>query len=502
MPMHPSNKFWWFVAFSIGVTLLVFVGVTALFWHALSPAEKAFLLDIVKRHPTYPFSLFILLLVAIGFLLDGFLNNYIIPVNKIADEVTLIHRVNRSHRIRIEAGADVARLVRAVNEAADRFEAYDQEVRDKYRVLKDALDAEKDFLSGVIAELPKALLVCDDDGRVLLYNRRAMQLLSVPLDAPGGAVSPGCYVGLGRSVFDLFEKEDILQAIEKSGRTAPGDPSCQMADFLQAGPHDRLLRLEVMPIFNRRRQWHGFVLTVDENQPVAAQPANGYGPAPPATADPYFDFDLFRRSGRLPVLEQQPLSDIACTAFDTETTGLDPRGGDAIVAIGAVRIVNGRLLREEIFDRLVNPLRPVPAAATRIHGIDDAMLKDRPVIDQVLPQFHRFAADSVLVAHNASFDMRMLQLQEARTGLSFNQPVLDTLMLAAVVHPWHRNHSLEAVAARIGVPVAGRHTALGDALIAAELFLKLIPLLAEMNIVTLKDALVASQNTLWARMKY
>lgn len=502
MPMHPSNKFWWFVAFAIGVTLLVFVGVTALFWHALSPAEKVFLLDIVKRHPTYPFSLFILLVVAIAFLLDGFLNNYIIPVNKIADEVTLIHRVNHSHRIRIEAGADVTRLVRAVNEAADRFEAYAQEVRDKYRAVKDALDAEKDFLAGVIAELPKALLVCGEDGRVLLYNRRAMQLLSVPQDSTGGVLPPGCYVGLGRSVFDLFESESIMPAIEQTKRMAVEEAFCQAVDFFQAGPHGRLLRMEVMPILNRLRQWHGFVLTVDEIEPAGAQPVNGNGPAPPVKADQYFDFDLFRSPGRLAVLEQQSLTHIACTVFDTETTGLDPRGGDAIVAIGAVRIVNGRLLREEIFDRLVNPLRPVPAAATRIHGIDDAMLKDRPTIDQVLPQFHRFAAGSVLVAHNAAFDMRMLQLQETRTGLPFNQPVLDTLMLAAVVHPWHRNHSLEAVAARIGVPVVGRHTALGDALIAAELFLKLIPLLAKMNIVTLKDALVASQNTLWARMKY
>jgi DNA polymerase-3 subunit epsilon len=91
---------------------------------------------------------------------------------------------------------------------------------------------------------------------------------------------------------------------------------------------------------------------------------------------------------------------------------------------------------------------------------------------------------------------------EARTGVAFKQPVLDTLLLSQVIHPHQPEHSLEAIAARLGVPVIGRHTALGDAIVTGEVFLRMIPVLAEKGIVTLKDARDAAQQTLYARIRY
>ena len=88
------------------------------------------------------------------------------------------------------------------------------------------------------------------------------------------------------------------------------------------------------------------------------------------------------------------------------------------------------------------------------------MLEGKPTIAKVLPAFHAFAQDTVLVAHNAAFDMRFLQLKEAATGIVFDQPVLDTLLLSAVVHPNQESHRLEEIAARFDVTVLGRHTAL------------------------------------------
>lgn len=216
----------------------------------------------------------------------------------------------------------------------------------------------------------------------------------------------------------------------------------------------------------------------------------------------FFDFDLFGQAEPSPRIAHRLLSELNYTVFDTETTGLDPGGGDEIIALGAARIVNGRLLREERFDELVDPHRTIPPASIRIHGIHPGMIKGRPGIDQVLPRFHSYVADTILVGHNVAFDMRLLQVKESATGIRFTNPVLDTLLLSAVLHLAQSDHTMEAIAERLGVSIEGRHTAMGDAVATANIFLKMLPLLAENGILTLDDAMNASKKTLFARIKY
>ena len=216
----------------------------------------------------------------------------------------------------------------------------------------------------------------------------------------------------------------------------------------------------------------------------------------------YYDFDLFRASEQTRELADRKLTDLSYTVFDTETTGLDPSKGDEIIQIGATRIVNGKLRRQECFEQLVDPQRPIPTVSIPIHGIEPAMVAGQPTIAAVLPTFHAFAHDTVLVGHNVAFDMRFLQLKEERTGVRFDQPVLDTLLLSAHVHPQQESHQLEAIAERFDVAVLGRHSALGDAMVTAEVFLKLIPLLAEKGIHTLGEARDAARQTYYARLRY
>jgi DNA polymerase III subunit epsilon len=216
----------------------------------------------------------------------------------------------------------------------------------------------------------------------------------------------------------------------------------------------------------------------------------------------YYDFDLFQTTDQTSALDDRPLSELVYTVFDTETTGLNPTEGDQIIQIGAVRCVNAKLLRQESFEQLVNPGRLIPEATVAIHGINQDMVSGKPSITEVLPAFYAFAQDSVLVAHNAAFDMKFLQLQEANTGLLFHHPVLDTLLLSAVVHPNQESHRLEAIAERFNITVLGRHTALGDALVTAEVWLRLIPLLQAMGITTLRQAREAAQKTYYARLSY
>ena len=215
-----------------------------------------------------------------------------------------------------------------------------------------------------------------------------------------------------------------------------------------------------------------------------------------------YDFDLFRASEQARELADRQLTELAYTVFDTETTGLQPSQGDEILQIGATRIVAGKLRREDCFEQLVDPRRDIPEASIPIHGITPEMVAGAPTIDTVLPAFHAFAQDTVLVAHNAAFDMRFLELKQASTGVVFDQPVLDTLLLSALVHPQQESHRLEAIAERFGVPILGRHTAVGDAMVTAEIFLKLIPLLAERGIHTLGQARDAARQTYYARVSY
>jgi len=236
--------------------------------------------------------------------------------------------------------------------------------------------------------------------------------------------------------------------------------------------------------------------------PIARPEEGGESLLPAGSGRPeYYDFDLFSQLDSGADLDR-PLASLIYTVFDTETTGLDPSGGDEIIQIGAVRIVNGRLLRQETFDQLVDPQRRIRRESVAIHGITNEMVRGQPTAATVLPAFHRFCGDTVLVGHNVAFDMRFLELKEAEAGVAFTMPVLDTLLLSAVLHPNQESHRLDAIAERLGVNIEVRHRALDDAVATGEIFLKLLPLFAEKGIVTLRQALEASRQTYLARIEY
>ena len=208
----------------------------------------------------------------------------------------------------------------------------------------------------------------------------------------------------------------------------------------------------------------------------------------PARAVPravVYDFDLLGKA-RNPEVSSSKLEDLTFVVFDTETTGLLPREGDEICQIAAVRIVNGRRVETEVFDTLVNPGRKIPRAASDVHGITDAMVVGAPDIAEVGARFHRFAQGAVLVAHNAPFDMEFLRRKEAVIGAVFDHPVLDTVLLSAVVFGQSEVHSLDALTHRLGItiPQEARHTAIGDTVATAEAFLKLLPALKARGITT------------------
>jgi DNA polymerase-3 subunit epsilon len=203
-----------------------------------------------------------------------------------------------------------------------------------------------------------------------------------------------------------------------------------------------------------------------------------------------YDFDLLSKARNDHVAEAR-LENLTYVVFDTETTGLLPAQGDEIVQIAAVRIVNGKRVEAEVFDTLVNPRRSIPASSTEVHGITEAMVADAPGIEVVGRDFHRFAEGAVLIAHNAPFDMEFLRRHEAGIGLRFDNPILDTVLLSAVVYGQHEVHSLDALTHRLGItiPEEARHTAIGDTVATADAFLKLLPMLQGKGLATFGDVL-------------
>lgn len=186
-----------------------------------------------------------------------------------------------------------------------------------------------------------------------------------------------------------------------------------------------------------------------------------------------------------------PLIAISAVAVDTETTGLDASKA-RIIQIGAVSIGEGRVQPERRFDALVNPGEPVPPNSTRIHGITSTDLEGKPDFATVWPSFESFTSNRILVGHSIGFDLAVLRNECLKAGLPWEKPaVLCIRLLATVANPNLPDHSLDTLAAWLGINIAGRHTAWGDAAAAAEIFVALLPQLRKRNIRTLGEAEIA-----------
>lgn len=162
--------------------------------------------------------------------------------------------------------------------------------------------------------------------------------------------------------------------------------------------------------------------------------------------------------------------------FDTETTGLKADGGDRLIEIGCVELVN-HIPSGRTYHVYVNPEREVHPDALAVHGLDNAFLADKPLFQDVVEPFLEFVGQSRLVAHNAAFDRGFINMELVRTGReAFSDDVfVDTLALARRRHPGASN-SLDALCSRYGVDNSGRtkHGALLDAEILSEVYIELL----------------------------
>ena len=161
--------------------------------------------------------------------------------------------------------------------------------------------------------------------------------------------------------------------------------------------------------------------------------------------------------------------------FDTETTGLSFPGGDRLVEIGCVELIN-RVMTGRTFHAYVNPERDMPVEAFKVHGLSSVFLSDKPVFHEVVEDLIDFMGDCPLVAHNAAFDFGFLNGELTRCGrpIMAVDRMIDTLAIARTRHPGAK-HSLDALCARYGVDLSARtlHGALLDAQLLAQVYVEL-----------------------------
>ena len=691
------------------LALLALIGWAA--WDTFDAEQRASAASLLRSGAGLPLIGGFAMVGVLGIALHLTFARWVRPLRGIAEQARLIAMSNPKHRLVPAGGSEVRDLAASVNLLAERYQALGEDVEMRIREANALLEEEKNTLAALMSKLTQGVLVCNPDGRILLYNPRAQRLLEGPARQSGA----GDWIGLGRSVYGVIDENLIEHALGNIRHRLEFGESNLLVPFVAPRPGGQLLSAHLVPILDHDRGVRGYILTFEDitrqfgsesrrglllqsltegqrsaiggiraaietvltfpemdesgrqqffevirdealkvsqhldrleeeygqelkrqlpveeilgsdllgaiernlketrgrdidvsaplepvwlkidsyaiirclvflvdqltewcraehltlkleakrslaslelqwsgaalhmealrrwgmrNVATDGRPAmmlfeaieqHGGAVWPDRTGpnerpclrvilpvsevdagaltarsdDGYghdFDFHLFDSRGETCDLPSVPLDRLSITVVDTETTGLDPDRGDEVVAIGAVRIINGRILRQESFDSFVRPKREISEAARAIHGISGDMLRAEPPIEEVLPRLKKFVEDTVIVGHNVAFDMRFFAAVQKSSGVGFSNTVLDTLLLDYVLSPNQEDKSLEAIAGRLGLQVTGRHTALGDALSTAEIFLALIPLLAEHGIRTLGDAVAACRASPYARM--
>ena len=161
-------------------------------------------------------------------------------------------------------------------------------------------------------------------------------------------------------------------------------------------------------------------------------------------------------------------------ALDVETTGFSPKSGDRVIEIGAVAIKDRCIVAE--FSSLIDVGKKIPWRVQQVHGITNKMLEGEPTPDEVLPEFYKFIAGSILVAHNASFDIGFLKHEFALLGMSLNNQSLCTLKMSRKLYPNLPNHKLKTVSRYLleeSCEQMQMHRALDDAKLAGMIWLEM-----------------------------
>ena len=323
--------------------------------------------------------------------------------------------------------------------------------------------ATKDQLATVMAGVEHPILMVTHSGIVSLYNRAAEAMFGDRA------------LHLGSSVFSLFDAVALRNALAKleDGDQSADDVSLALAVTLNEEQPQQPVRLYSL-------QAGGFILMIHGAAPVDL---------PHVAADPVAnDPQVINR--------ETPLDQLPVTIFDCETTGLNAMQ-DRMVSFGTLRMIGSRQFPLSALDVVINPGRSIPSLATSIHGITDSVVAHAPRFAEVWPRLSPHLQDCVLVGHHIGFDVGFIENELSLAGLAWEAPrLIDTARLIRLIKGLHHDPSLDEAAQLYGLSAVGRHSALGDTLLTAQLFACLLDEFRERGVTTyggLQDSLSAGR---------
>ena len=311
-------------------------------------------------------------------------------------------------------------------------------------------------LVAVLASMSSGVVVLTAQGQVSLLNNTARELLGAER------------ARVGTSLFAALSRKTVLAAMARAQKSDhPLEALFERLDGVSlqgrvAALPDQEGAIIIFPPVELDRHRPGVEFDLELHE------------VPPATTALSLDLRL----DELPVV-----------IVDTETTGLDVRV-DNIVSLGAVCAHGPRLFRNRLIDDLVDPGRPIPPDSTKVHGITDAMVRNARAFPEVWADFQRLARNRVVVGHNVPFDLTIMREECRRHQRPWIDLVfIDTLRLASLLNPTLGQYDLDTLAEIYQIDIHGRHTALGDALVTAELFFRMLPRLQQQGFGTLGELL-------------
>ena len=241
---------------------------------------------------------------------------------------------------------------------------------------------------------------------------------------------------------------------------------------------------EVEEIVATAAKWGHKAVAITDHGNVQSFP-HGYKAAKKAGIQLIYGMEANIVEDRVPIVYNEvemDLSEATYVVFDVETTGLSAIYND-LIQVAASKMYKGNIIAE--FDEFINPGHPLSAFTTELTGITDDHVKNAKPLVQVLKEFQEFCKDTVLVAHNASFDVGFMNANYERHGLpKITQPVIDTLEFARNLYPEYKRHGLGPLTKRFGVALEHHHMANYDAEATGRLLFIFIKEVAEKHGVT------------------